>query len=107
MSVMVKRTIVFSIHNHFESMLSYYAEGNIDCGVDDVLVFFSGADRVPPLGFSTKPKVSFLYSQSLKLCTSSTCDIRLRLPTSHKEDYQSFKDAMILSFKNNDGFGGV
>ena len=70
-------------------------------------MFFSGADHVPPLGFSSKPKVSFLHDQSSKFCTASTCDIRLRLPTSHGEDYEAFRDALIMSFKDNDGFGVV
>ena len=85
----------------------FHAEGNTDCGVNDVLVFFSGSDHVPPLGFSSNPKVSFLYSGTSKFCTSSTCDIQLRVPTCHGEDYQAFRDAMIMSIKDNDGFGGV
>ena len=100
-------TIAFVLLLLLKSMLFYHVEGSIDCGVDDVLVFFSGTDRVPLLGFSPKPKVSFLYSPSLKFCTSSTCNICLRLPTSHGEDYRAFRDAVILSLKSNDGFGGV
>ena len=29
-------------------------EGSINCVVEDVLVFFTGADRIPPLGFNKK-----------------------------------------------------
>lgn len=49
----------------------------------------------------------FLHKGDGKLATASTCDIILRLPTLHGEDYQSFKEAMIMSLKGNDGFGGV
>ena len=79
-------------------------EGKTGCTVENVLVFFSGANCVPPLGFPRQPKVVFL--DGAVLCTSSTCDITLRLPTGHDE-YESFKDAIILSIKGNDGFGGV
>lgn len=84
-----------------------HIEGKTTCGVDEVLVFFTGASHVPPLGLSPEPKVSFLYGETSKLCTSSTCDNCLRLPTCHHEDYQSFTDAMTMSIKDNDGFGGV
>lgn len=50
---------------------------------------------------------TFLYGDTSRFCTSSTCDIQLRLPTCYGEDYQAFKDAMIMSLKDNDGFGGV
>ena len=84
-----------------------FIEGSTDCKVEDVLVFFSGADRIPALGFPHSPKVSFLYGQASKFCTASTCEIRLRLPTSHGEDYHSFREAMVMSLLDNDGFGGV
>ena len=82
-------------------------ERKTDCGVDEVLVFFSGASHVPPLGLSPNPRVSFLRGETSKFCTSSTCDNCLRLPTCHGEDYQPFADAMTLSLKGNDGCGGV
>lgn len=69
--------------------------------------FFSGADHIPPLGFIPSPKVSFLHCPKSKFSTASTCDICLGLPTCHSEDYQAFKEAMISSLKNNDGFCGV
>lgn len=75
--------------------------------MEDVLVFFSGSDHVPSLGFSSNPKVSFLHGETKTFCTSSTCDIQLCLPTCHGKDYQASKDAMIMSLKDNDGFGGV
>ena len=56
-------------------------EGCTGCTISDVLVFFSGADQVPPLGFIPSPKVSFLHSPTSKFSTASTCDICLRLPT--------------------------
>ena len=73
----------------------------------DVLVFCCGAERIPPLGFGKDPKIVFLYKEDGKLATASTCDIILCLQTLHGDDYQSFKEAMvIMSLKGNDGFVG-
>ena len=70
-------------------------------------MFFTGAHRVPPLGFEKQACITFLHDPVAKFATSSTCDLKLRLPTSHGSNYESFKEGMILSFKGNDGFGGV
>ena len=69
----------------------------------EVLRFFSGTDREPPIGFEKRPTIRFLTA---KLPTSNTCDVVLRLPVIHKT-YNDFKDAMILALKGHDGFGGV
>ena len=81
--------------------------GTTSCVVRDILIFCTGADRLPPLGFGRELKIVFLGHESGKLSTASTCDLTLRLPTVHGEDYESFKEAMTLSLKGNDGFGGV
>ena len=87
------------------SLLS--TEGANGCCLEDVLVFFTGADQVPPLGFDKDCSVTFLHNPTSKLATSSTCDLELCLPTCHGEDYTSFKEAFTMSLKDNDGFGGV
>ena len=84
-----------------------YVEGSTNCEVKEVLVFFSGADCVHLLGFVTKPTISFLHDQSARFCTASTYDIHLRLPTRYGDNYSEFREAMIMSPKDNDGFGGV
>ena len=76
------------------------------CTLEDVLVFFSGAERIPPCGFGdTSPLLIFLHENQV-LPTASTCDLQLRLPTMHA-DFTKFKDAMVLGIKSNDGFGEV
>ena len=62
---------------------------------------------MPPLGFDKDCSVTFLHDPTAKLATSSTCDLELRLPTCHGEDYTSFKEAFTMSLKDNDDFGGV
>ena len=73
--------------------------GKTKCVVKDVLIFCSGAERLPPLGFGRELKIVFLTREGGKLATASTCDLTLRL--------FMVKDSMTMSFKGNDGFGGV
>ena len=86
---------------------SFFEEEKLtDCSIEDVLVFFSGTDRVPPLNFEKQPTIT-LHNAYAKFATASTCDLQLRLPTGYGEDYDAFKSAMVMALKDNDGFGGV
>ena len=78
-------------------------DGDVDCSLEDVMVFFTGSNCVPPIGFEERPILSFTLG---RLATSSTCALRLQIP-SICNIYNEFKDALILSFKGNDGFEGV
>ena len=84
----------------------YSAEGSIAAGLEDVLTFFTGADRVPPLGFPKPPQLHFVHDKTCTLATASTCDLVLRLPTCHAA-YEEFQEKMILSFRGHGGFGVV
>ena len=99
------KVIVIFVHRYLLSHSLSLTEGTTSCSIEDVLVFITGSDRVPPLGFDVKVKVMFLHSG--RFCTSSTCDLQLRIPISHGENYEAFEEAMIMSLKDNDGFGGV
>ncbi len=79
-------------------------EGQTGSEVADVLIFMSGSNSVPSLGFPIRPNVTFIH-RDRKLCTASTCDITLRLPTVH-DTYEAFKEAITLSIVGNDGLGG-
>ena len=80
---------------------------DIGCSVEDVMVFFSGSNHIPPTGFAKKPTIVFVHDPLRKLATASTCDLQLRLPVCHGTDYETFKQNMVLSIKGNDGFGGL
>ena len=66
-------------------------------------MFFSGSDRIPPLGFDVEPSVIFLHDQGSRFATASTCSLQLRLPTSHGK----ITEDIVLSINGNDGFGGL
>lgn len=68
---------------------------------EDILTFFTGADRPPPLGFQPKPTLHF---SDAELASAQTCDMGLSLPICHKE-YKTFKEKFMLSSLGHDGFG--
>ena len=70
---------------------------------EDILIFFTGADREPPLGFPKLPELHFLHSGML--ATASTCDLILRLPIQFYNNYSKFKEIMIESLISSEGFG--
>ena len=76
------------------------------CTLEDILVFFTGASSVPPLGFDRCLSIVFLHDPTAILPTASTCALQLRLPTCFVE-YASFREHMELALKPIDGFGGV
>ena len=84
-----------------EFTLVLFSEGEIECKLHDILVFCSGADHVPPIGFDTTPKITFLYSGTSFLPTASTCDITVRLPTTNN-NYDVFEQYIILGLKGHD-----
>ena len=71
-----------------------------DCGfsLEDIVIFFSGADRIPPLRFPHTPSMSFLEC----FPTASKCSLFLRLSTWYTT-YKSFKNAMKEALFCNGG----
>ena len=70
----------------------------------EVLIFFSGAESVPPTGFPDQPP-SLCFIEG-PLPTASTCALELGVPTVHKS-YLEFKKAMIIGMMGHSGFGQV
>ena len=69
--------------------------------LEEVLIFFTGSDVVPPLGYYSEPILTF---DNTELPTASTCALTLTLPLNH-QTYLSFKDKVTFSMKNHGGFG--
>ena len=82
----------------------YIGTGACDSvSLQDVLSFFSGAAKIPPLGFDPLPSLSF--SDNAVYPTASTCALRLTLPTRYSDDYESFKYNMTQALTMHGGFG--
>ena len=83
-------------------------EENVMVTLKDILVFSTGTDRVPPGGFYTQPKISFLSPDpSQVLATASTCELCLRLLTIYADNAEKFEDYFTFSLKGYIGFGTV
>ena len=67
------------------------------CCLEDILIFCTGADCIPPLGFNKKIDIIFLGPQEY-LPTSSTCFLNLRIPTCF-DDADVFNDKMETGLK--------
>ena len=68
--------------------------------MEDILIFFTGADRPSTLGFEQQPTLHFCNSNVL--ATAGTCDMGLYLPMKHtkisrREWYYHFWDMMDLA----------
>ena len=69
----------------------------------DVLSFFTGADKLPPLGLPHN--ASIYFNSENEYPTASTCALHIVLPTKHWNDYNTFKDKMVYGLKYHGGFG--
>lgn len=82
------------------------ADGKVytEAGLQEhMLIFFTGTDREPPLGFPKHPQLIFLHTGIL--ATASTCDLILRIPTVFHNNYLAFRDMMVESLVSSEGFG--
>lgn len=62
-------------------LLSYYfTDGQFEISLEQLLVFASGADRVPALGFSLEPTLDFIHERGRKYPEANTCIVNLKLP---------------------------
>ena len=70
--------------------------------LEDILVFATGANRVPPMGFPKKVTVQF--DKSSIFPTASTCALEMYLPIQWAT-YEEFKGGMIEGIVSGAGFG--
>lgn len=91
----------------FELFLKDLEEGEADgLTLEDLLVFITGADSVPPLGFQQLISVQFYdFTGNVHRCPwSRTCALTLHLPRG-VEDPQEFNKLMKESLLECHGFG--
>ncbi len=58
----------------------YFIDGVFEITLDQLLVFASGADRIPALGFSPQPTLNFTHEMGRKYPEANTCVVKLKLP---------------------------
>lgn len=79
-------------------------ETTLSLKLQDILAFGTGANAVPPMGFSPEPTISF-HSASL-LPKANTCSNTIYLPT-ETISYSTFTYNMAFGIANSAGFGQV
>ena len=81
----------------------FYVGGLLEISLGDILSFFTGADRIPPLGFIDHD-TTLNFSCVNPYPTASTCGLCLTLPTKY-DNYDDFKAAFVFSMQHHGGFG--
>uniref|UniRef100_A0AAX7W3L7 HECT domain-containing protein n=1 Tax=Astatotilapia calliptera TaxID=8154 RepID=A0AAX7W3L7_ASTCA len=77
------------------------AEFENDVSLEDILVFCTGCDSIPALGFSPKPSLEFVTN--CRFPVANTCENILRIPV--HAVYTTFKSDMDFAIRNSPGFG--
>ena len=78
-----------------------FLDEEVKCRFKDVMIFATGADEEPPLGFVPLPTLRF---ENAKYPTANTCSNILNIPLQH-QTYEEFRDAMEFGIMNCAGFG--
>ncbi|KAL3988970.1 hypothetical protein ACER0C_013288 [Sarotherodon galilaeus] len=92
----------------WEWWLMVIQEQEVDHTFEELLVFITGADLLPPLGFPQSCNIDF-YDQEpgmRRIPYASTCSLSLYLPRGVADEDQ-FKDLMNDALKGSLGFGKV
>ena len=77
---------------------------NASPNLRDVLVFLTGSDSIPPVGFGLGGTIDFTDIDQLQ--TSSTCSLTLTLSRKMSTNYMQFKEVMDLSVIGSKDFFG-
>ena len=64
-------------------------ERAVTLNLGGLLAFITGADRLPPMGFSDVPLLQFNHDPTFRLPVVSTCTPSLILPTTHNASYKT------------------
>ncbi|XP_041823681.1 G2/M phase-specific E3 ubiquitin-protein ligase [Melanotaenia boesemani] len=78
-------------------------DGAMEVTLEQVLVFVSGADRIPVLGFTPRPTLSFLHEHGKIFPEANTCIVNLKLPI--HQNYENFCKYMSEGIIQSPTFG--
>ncbi|KAA0724142.1 hypothetical protein E1301_Tti020080 [Triplophysa tibetana] len=73
---------------------------------EEVLVFITGADSIPRLGFRGQPRIDFHTPENRRLPFASTCGMVLFLPRGIQEE-EDLTDMLNTALKGYCGFGKI
>lgn len=89
----------------WELFLQDVCDGNIQATLEELLSFITGADQIPPTGFSKCIDIIFYATETgvKRLPHASTCSLEFYLPRG-VGDPNIFKEMMLMSLKECIGF---
>nr|XP_021332031.1 G2/M phase-specific E3 ubiquitin-protein ligase-like [Danio rerio] len=89
-------------------ILGYWRDYLLDTGeqetgvsLQNILMFATGLDSLPPSTIVPQPRL--IFERSSKFSIASTCANTIKLPVS--KSYDEFKNAMDFGIQNSPGFG--
>ena len=85
-------------------------DGDSACqlSISTILVFITGADSIPPLGFERQPTIVVDHDDVTgQYPRASTCDMRLIISVGLQGPYDRFCDKMAFAILNCHGFGRI
>ncbi|XP_034550588.1 G2/M phase-specific E3 ubiquitin-protein ligase-like [Notolabrus celidotus] len=68
------------VEGYWRDFLLDIEDGVFEITMEQILVFASGADRVPALGFSPHPTLTFIHETGRNYPEANTCLVNLKLP---------------------------
>ena len=84
----------------------YFSDNIVDVTFEELLIFISGADRIPPCGFHAPFFIEFYTNEGTeqRLPFASTCALTLSLPRGVANP-DNLKRHLMMSLKDSYGFG--
>ncbi|XP_062302074.1 G2/M phase-specific E3 ubiquitin-protein ligase-like [Osmerus eperlanus] len=90
----------------WEVFLKMVEDSQADVTFEDIFIFITSADMIPPLGFQEQPTIEF-YDQEQgrsRMPYASTCALTFYLPRGLDSEYR-MKEMVTSAIKNSLGFG--
>lgn len=104
----VEMLAVFFVFNAIFDSIAFPLDQDGTQKLGTILAFATGANTVPPIGFSPQPSIEFLHQEPdaqtmSKLPIANTCINCLKLPL--HTSYKDFQENMDFALGNTHGFG--
>lgn len=96
-------------HDYLDDLECDNSSSGLTTTVEDLLVFITGAHKIPPCGFDQELQILFYHAYEGTACRlpyASTCSMVLYLPLG-LGSYDKFKEVLQRSLKEFGGFGCI
>ncbi|XP_056615096.1 G2/M phase-specific E3 ubiquitin-protein ligase-like [Triplophysa dalaica] len=91
------------VEGYWRDFLVDVEDGVFEIELQQILIFASGADRIPALGFTPQPTISFIHEIGRNYPEANTCLVKLKLPI--HETYENFTKYMFEGIIQSPTFG--